>query len=412
MLPEPHLSGDATDPDLLPGARSSDEMLRQALHAFYRENEDRALELLQAILRRDRANVRALYLTALCAHLVTQEQALEDACARAIRVAPRHPYAIACEAVRYLFLANYSRAEDLFKQALSRLPDDLDLYLGLGTLYEYSDNKSGSAAAFQRALELDPDNVRARVALGAVYALEGEFEAAMAEYQRAKAVEPEIENPHQRLGRDYYYEGMIREAATEFAIATREEPEEPAAYFYLLDCLRRLERADEALDVYLDIKQRFGDDPELTSGFFEHFNMQAEALSALEELCRQRPDDPETLLRLARAYRDVGRTADAVGASERAARTSFDDPAPLVLLGELYLELAEYGKAVDHCRRAIALDRNAQSAYTTLADALLFLGRQQESIEAIQEMERVRQEAWEQYQARFSGQDRADAERL
>jgi sulfur carrier protein ThiS len=83
-----------------------------------------------------------------------------------------------------------------------------------------------------------------------------------------------------------------------------------------------------------------------------------------------------------------------------------------VLLGELYLELAEYRKSVDNCRRAISLERNTQSAYTTLADALLFLGRQQESVAAIQEMERVRQEAWEQYQARFSGQDRADAERL
>ncbi len=411
MSPDTSASGETPNPGLMPGQRPCGELIREALLAFYRENEDRAVDLLQSVLCREPENLHALYLTALCSHLLTREQLLEEACARALRVSPRHPYTLACEAVRYLYLSNFSRAEDLFKQALAGKPDDLDLLLGLGTLYEYSDNKNGGGAVFRRALEIDPDNVRARVSLGAMYALDGEYEAAMTEYQRAKAVEPGGENPHQRLGRDYYYEGMVEEAATEFGIASREEPDEPAAYFYLLDSLRRLGRADETIDVYSDIRTRFGGDPELTSGFFEHFNMQAEAITALEELARRRPDDPETLLRLSRMYREAGRKRDAAATAERAALKDREDPQPLVLLGEIYLELEDYTRAVDRCRRAIALSRHSQSAYTTLADALLFLGRQQESYAVIQEMERVRQEAWEQYQAKFSGQDRADAER-
>jgi hypothetical protein len=50
-----------------------------------------------------------------------------------------------------------------------------------------------------------------------------------------------------------------------------------------------------------------------------------------------------------------------------------------------------------------------QAAYVTLADSLLFLGRDEESQAAVEEMERTRQEAWRRYQDRFSGQDRADA---
>ena len=78
---------------------------------------------------------------------------------------------------------------------------------------------------------------------------------------------------------------------------------------------------------------------------------------------------------------------------------------------KLYLKLGESRLSVERCRRAIRLDRNAQTAYVTMADALLFLGRQEDSHAAIIEMERVRDQAWRQYQARFSGQDQLDAER-
>jgi len=388
---------------------SAGHLLRQARAAFYREDEDEALELLLEALRLAPANLHIHYLAALCADLLSEEDTLDDVCAHALEVDARNPYTVACEAVRYLYLSNFSRAEDLFNQALRLLPGELDIQIGLGILHEYSGDDEKGVAAFRRALELDPDNVRARVSLGVAYAMSGEYQSALEEYVRAKAIDPSIENPHERLGRDYYLDGMIEEATSEFGRAMAEEPEEAAAYFYQMDCFNRLGRIDEALDLYEAIKARFGNQPELTSGFYEYFHMRREARTALEALAGSNPDDPDLLVRLSSLHRESGQLAEAIAAAEAANKLDPESHETFGLLGSLYFERGDYPKAIDACRRATELNPYDQSAYITMADSLLFLGRDKESQAAVEEMERNRQKAWRRYQDRFSGQDRADA---
>lgn len=384
-------------------------LLRQARSAFYREDEDEALDLLLEALRLAPTNLHIHYLAALCADLLSEEDTLDDVCAHALETDPRHPYTVACEAVRYLYLSNFSRAEDLFNQALRLLPGELDIQIGLGILHEYSGDDAKGVAAFQRALEIDPSNVRARVSLGVAYAMSGEYQSALEEYVRAKTIDPNVENPHERLGRDYYLDGMIEEASNEFGRAITEEPDEPAAYFYQMDCFNRLGRIDEALDLYGTIKQRFGNEPELTSGFYEYFHMRQEARAALETLASRNPDDPDLRVRLSNLHRETGQLDQAIAAAEAAARLDPESPETLGLLGSLYFEHADYHRAIDACRRALQLSPYDQSAYVTLADSLLFLGRNEEAQTTVEEMERNRQVAWRRYQDRFSGQDRADA---
>lgn len=384
-------------------------LFRQARAAFYREDEDEALEDLLEALRMAPGNLHAHYLAALCADLLSEEDTLDDVCAHALEIDARHPYTIACEAVRYLYLSNFSRAEDLFNQALRSMPNELDIQIGLGILHEYSGDEEKGVAAFRRALELDPNNVRARISLGVAYAMSGEYQSALEEYVRAKAIDPDIENPHERLGRDYYLDGMIEEAATEFGRAMTEEPEEPAAYFYQMDCLNRLGKVDNALDRYQTIKQRFGNQPDLTCGFYEYFHMRQEAHAALETLASRNPNDPDLRVRLSNLHRESGQLDQAIAAAEAANQLDPENHETFGLLGSLYFERGDYHRAIEVCRRATQLNPYDQSAYVTLADSLLFLGRDEESQAVVEEMERNRQEAWRRYQDRFSGQDRADA---
>ena len=313
-------------------------LLRQARAAFYREDEDEALEDLLEALRLAPGNLHAHYLAALCADLLSEEDTLDDVCAHALEIDPRHPFTVACEAVRYLYLSNFSRAEDLFNQALRIMPDELDIQIGLGILHEYSGEDEKGVAAFQRALELDPNNVRARISLGVAYAMSGEYQSALEEYVRAKAIDPGIENPHERLGRDYYLDGMIEEAAAEFGRAMAEEPEEPAAYFYQMDCLNRMGRVDEALDRYQTIRQRFSNQPELTCGFYEYFHMRQEARAALETLASRNPNDPELRVRLCNLHRESGQLDLAIAAAEAANQLDPENQDTFGLLGSLYFE--------------------------------------------------------------------------
>jgi pentatricopeptide repeat protein len=391
------------------GLHSAAQLLKLGRAAFYREDEDEALDFLLEALHLAPSNLHIHYLAALCADLLSEEETLDDICSHALEIDQRHPYTVACEAVRYLYLSNYSRAEDLFTRALSMLPDELDLHLGLGILHEYSGEGDKGIAAFQRVLELDPDNVRARMSLGMAYAMSGEYQSALIEYQRAKSIDPSIENPHQRLGRDYYMEGMLEEATSEFGMAISEEPDEPASFFYMMDCHARQGRTDDALDMYEAIRQRFGREPELTSGYYEHFHMLKEAVAALEALAARRPDDAGLRLRLSAAYEEAGDVLKAVEGAEEAARLDPENGQSFATLGRLLFQRGEYRRAIDVCRKAVHINPYDQAAFTTLADAQLFLGRNVESEQTVAEMERNRQEAWRRYQSKFSGQDRADA---
>ncbi|MEO0074235.1 MAG: tetratricopeptide repeat protein, partial [candidate division WOR-3 bacterium] len=376
--------------------RKQHQLLEQGLAAFYREDEETALDIFLDVIRQEPGNLRAYYLATLTAALLSDEETLEFVYERVRLNRSRHPYVLACEACRYLFLANFSRAEELFKAALQSLPRDVDLHIGLACLYLLAGEEERSTGVYSRVLELEPDNVRALIALGMAYAMEGEYSNALMEYQRAKELDPDAENPHQRLGRDYYTAGLFAEAASEFAVATSEEPDQPAAWFYLLDCYTRQGRIDDALDVYASIKSRFRSQPEVTSGLFEYFHMTSDAIAALEELARRNPGAADVQFRLSQAYLEAGRRDDALRAAEAAVRLEKDETEPLVWLARLYHAEGRYTEAIAMCDQAIAKSPTEQMAYQVKSDALIFLGRGEESQQVYEEMERVRDRAWQE----------------
>lgn len=391
-------------------AESAGSLLAKGLAAFGREDEEAAIAYFLDALQVAPANLRLHYLTALCAQLLGDEDTVENIYASAASLNEHHPYTIACEAVRFMQLANYSRAEALFEHALRQMPDDVDLLVGLGILHEFAGDDEKGINAFRRALELDPLNIRARLALGVAYAMAGDYEQAYEQYVQAKTADPQTENPHQRLGRDYYLEGMTEEAAGEFAAAITEEPDEPGAWFYLMDCYRRQGRLDEALDCYSEIRRRFDDDPEATSGFWEYLQMHREAIAALELLCERYPEDAGIRVRLSGEYQAVGRLDDAAAVAQDAVDRSGNDPAALELLARLEFERGNWQAAASAARQALAADPTNQPAAKVLADALVFLGDGEGAQRVIDEMEAARNAAWRRYQRRFSGQDRPESD--
>ncbi len=384
------------------------QLLQEALTAFYREDDETALELLLAILETNPDNLRCHYLAALTAANIADEETLEQISRNARRLAPRHPYTVGCEAVRALFFANYERAEHLFNLALRSLPDDIDLNLGLGILYDHMGAEEKSAEVYRRVLEISPDIIRARIWLGISYALSGEYGNALAQYEYAKRLDPTVENPHQHLGRDYYAEGIFDEAAREFARAIAEEPEQPTAYFYLMDCYKRLGLIDDALDIYETIKRQFAHQPEIISELFEHFRMFSEAIPHLEKLLQRSPENEELLIRLAGAYQETGRITDAIDAVQRAITVDPENPGYWTLLAELHYQNGDYPRTIAAAERAIQLNQYEEEAYAVLADALLFLGRTEEAEAMARQREKIRDESWRRYQQKFSGQDSDD----
>ncbi len=381
----------------------SSKLWNEGLAAFYREEDESALEIFLLIFDTNPNNLRCAYLAALCASNLSDEETLEEICRQVRKGNPRHPYMLGCEAIWTMFYANYERAEHFFLAALRSLPDDIDLNIGLGILYEQMGQEDKSAEVYRKVLEKAPDNIRARISLGISYAMSGEYLSAFAEYQYAKRLDPSIENPHQHLGRDFYADGLIEEATQEFIQAIIEEPEEPAAYFFLLDCYKRLARFDEALDIYQAIKQRFSDQPEILSGLYEQFRMYREALPLLEQLHRENPTDPELLLRLIHTYQATGDLGSAINVLNSALCHLTDTGLLWSNLAQLYYQTQDYQQAVASAQRAIQLNPYDTEAYEVLSNALLFLGKFEEAEATAREMEVMRDKAWQRYQQRFAG---------
>lgn len=381
------------------------QLWKEGLNAFYRDDDDTALGLFLEVLEANRQNLRCAFLAMLCAANLNDEDTLEEIWGSVRNKDSRHPYVVGCQAVRLMFYANYERAEHLFKRAIGARPQDIDLNIGLGILYDQTGQERRSAEVYRRVLKLAPQNIRARICLGTSYALSGEYRSAFAEYQYAKRLDPSVENPHQHLGRDFYADGMLAEAVQEFLQAITEEPRQPAAYFFLMDCYKRLGQIDDAIDIYQQTKQRFGNEPEILAQFYEQFRMYREALPLLEQLYAQNPGDLEIGLRLTQAYRETGNIPAAIALLKSELR-NLPDAGPIWLeLARLYYQAQEYGEAVAAAKQVLLFNQDNQEAYAVLANALLFMGKIEEAEAAAQTMERIQDEAWQRYQRRFSGRD-------
>ncbi|MEO0079137.1 MAG: hypothetical protein ABIK44_00470, partial [candidate division WOR-3 bacterium] len=73
-------------------------LTEQGIQAFYREDEEAALDLFLEAIRLSPDNLRVHYLAALCASLLSDEETLEEVCTHALATGRHHPYTVACEA--------------------------------------------------------------------------------------------------------------------------------------------------------------------------------------------------------------------------------------------------------------------------------------------------------------------------
>jgi tetratricopeptide (TPR) repeat protein len=380
-----------------------DELMSRGVYLFYRQHESDAVEYLRLALTQQPADLRARYLIALAAQLHSDEETIEQMADSAREIDPQNAYALACEGVRFLDLANFARADQYFEHALLKIPNDVDLWFGRGMLYDYSGEHEKAIGAYLRVVQLDASNIAGRIALGNAYADTGEFEAALSEYERARRLDPHTDNPHLRLGKDLFFARKLKEAVGEFEQAVAEEPDRCPAYFFLLAALRQIEDADQALDVYHEIRRRFSHYPEQTAELFEQTGAWQDAVREYRRLSATSPDDPWLHARLASCYHELAAWEKVVEESRAVLVLEPENAHARRELGNALFRLGRYEAAIRECRKVLELDRLDFAAYPIIADCLVLLGRTEEAAAVIQQQERRQQKAWTDYQNRYYG---------
>lgn len=171
-------------------------------------------------------------------------------------------------------------------------------------------------AAARRSLEIDADNADAQLALIFITPYFGNWSTKEAELRRIVRAHPQHWLANARLGILLYQVGRLSEGIEQHRMALQIEPMLPISYFYLINNLSALGRAQEAEALIDKAQDRWPAHPAVWSAKYNHLLFSGKPRSAAALAMDPAtlpsafgPEQVETRLRLARAIETM-RPAD------------------------------------------------------------------------------------------------------
>jgi tetratricopeptide (TPR) repeat protein len=200
----------------------------------------------------------------------------------------------------------------------------------------------GAAERYRQSLKLDAGNIAARSNLGAALAGLGRYDEAIPEYQQALQSAPEQARPYlqRNLALAYYKSGRLQEAAPLLLALHEAQPGNRYATLLAADCL--LQQGEPA-----------------------------QALSLLEPIAGDAPNDKALAYVLGIAYLKNGKTAEA----QRVLDPILKDTASAegnYALGMAMFTSGDYPSAIKALERAIQLNPSLPHLYSYYGLALIF----------------------------------------
>lgn len=260
----------------------------------------------------------------------------------------------------YRATGKYSEAVAELNRALSLAPNSDEFYRRLGTVYLDSGNTPQALVAIQKAIQLNPYYWVNQNALGVAYAHQGDYAKALLAFQQVQAIEPDIVAGYENIGNIYLQQGKYQESIPYFQKAIQIEP-------------------------YFSTYSNLG-----TSYFF--LKQYANAVGAFEKAVALNPNDTQTMVNLADAYRGAGQQDKAHITYEQAISVGFKElqtnPQNADVKAEIALSYAKIGngsEAQSFIRQARAIDKANVSYIYYEAEIDALLGRSADALKLLRE---------------------------
>ena len=121
-----------------------------------------------------------------------------------------------------------------YQSAYLLTPEDMDIYINLGSAFYDKEDIENALAIYRNALELDPTNSRVHCNLGFLYWGRGDLDEAIAEYELAIKYDPNYDIAYNNLGVIKLDDlGRVAEAAELFRKSVEANPNYALAHFNL-----------------------------------------------------------------------------------------------------------------------------------------------------------------------------------
>ncbi|XP_057984036.1 peroxisome biogenesis protein 5 isoform X3 [Malania oleifera] len=147
----------------------------------------------------------------------------------------------------------------IFSEAAQMSPEDADVYIVLGVLYNLSREYDKAIASFQRALKLKPHDYSLWNKLGATQANSVQSGDAILAYQQALDLKPNYVRAWANMGISYANQGMYEESIRYYVRALAMNPKADNAWQYLrisLSCASRNDMLEACDSRNLDVLQK------------------------------------------------------------------------------------------------------------------------------------------------------------
>ncbi len=215
---------------------------------------------------------------------------------------------------------NVARVEALYRDRLSKNPQDLDALKVLISLTSTPNRCAESIGFARRALEISPDEAPIELTLARSLALCQQYAEAIARYKRYLEARPKAEDALFELAQILFRTRRIPEATQAFRDLMQVNPRNQDASQGLAQCLASSGNYQEALVRYDEVLKTSPDNYDALQGkayilyWTEEFS---QARAIFESLAAQRPSDPQNT----QALEDIAR-------AEESARWAEIRPAP------------------------------------------------------------------------------------
>jgi predicted O-linked N-acetylglucosamine transferase (SPINDLY family) len=251
--------------------------------------------------------------------------------------------------------AQVHEAEHIYRQIVSKNPDNAPAYSMLGILAGQSGNPDRAIRLTQKAIRLEPNTARFHYNLGIIYKEQGRLSEAVASYRKAIALKPDFENALYNLGNALQAQGQVDEAIACYRQVAAIRPDHAETYNNLGIMLREARRFDEANDCY------------------------RKAISIS-------PDFAEAYSNLGLLLQEMDRLDEADSCLRKAVTLKPSLPDAHYNLGIVLKKQGQLEEAIDCYRKALSLKPKAYDVLFSLGNALSAIGQPEEALAAFQEI--------------------------